>query len=36
MFNNTVRLTLVHPTLTQGDVAKTCEAIRDVGRAALA
>jgi dTDP-4-amino-4,6-dideoxygalactose transaminase len=27
---------LVHPTLTQGDVAKTCDAIREVGRAALA
>ena len=27
---------LVHPTLTEADVAKTCEVVREVGLAALA
>ena len=27
---------LVHPTLTDADIGKTCEVVRNVGRAALA
>jgi len=27
---------LVHPTLTEADIGKTCEVMREVGRAALA
>ena len=27
---------LVHPTLTEAQIAKTCDVIREVGRAALA